>query len=72
MMEERMPAQGSLGMSDGGATKLLGADRDESERIVAIRLGCSGWAVSGRSAQEKKLHRTLWIKHWCKPVALIQ
>jgi hypothetical protein len=48
-----MPAQGSLGTSDGGATKLLGVDKDESKRIVTARLGHGGWAVSGRSAQEK-------------------
>jgi hypothetical protein len=52
-MEERTPAQDSLGTSDRGAIKLLGVDKDELERIVAVGLGHGGWAVSGRSAQEK-------------------
>jgi hypothetical protein len=38
-MEERTPAQDSPRTSDGGVTKLLGVDRDESERIVATGLG---------------------------------
>ena len=82
-MEERTPAQDSMGMFDGGVTKLLGVDRDELEKIVAIGLGRGGWAVSGRSAWLcvgicgiaeggiALLHRTLWIKHWHKPIALI-
>ena len=67
-----MLVQGSPGTSYGGATKLLGVDRDESERIVAVGLGRGGWTVSRRLAWEKlKLHRTLWVKHWHKLVALI-
>ena len=38
-MEERTPAQGSPRMSNGSATKLLGVDKDELERIVAAGLG---------------------------------
>jgi hypothetical protein len=38
-MEERMPAQGCPRTSNGGVTKLLGVDRDELERIMAIGLG---------------------------------
>ena len=52
-MEERTPAQGSPGTSNGGTTKLLGVDRDGLERVVAVRLGHGGLAVSGRLAQEK-------------------
>jgi hypothetical protein len=52
-MEERTSAQDSPRTSDGGATKLLSVDRDESKMIVVVGLGRSGWAVSGRSAQEK-------------------
>jgi hypothetical protein len=52
-MEERMPAHGCPRMFDGGVTKLLGVDRDELERIMAIGLGHGGWTVSGRSAREK-------------------
>ena len=52
-MEERTLAQGNLGTFDGGVTKLLGVDKDESERIMVAGLGRGGWAVSGRLAQEK-------------------
>ena len=41
-MEESALAQGIPGMSDGGVTKLLGVDKDESERIVVTGLGCGG------------------------------
>ena len=58
-MEERTSAQGSPGTSDGGATKLLGVDRDKLERIVATRLGRGRWPVSGRSAREKTLEDPL-------------
>ncbi|KAE8100365.1 hypothetical protein FH972_018272 [Carpinus fangiana] len=58
-MEERTPAQDSPGTSDRGETKLLGVDRDELERIVAVELGHGGWAVSGGLAQEKTLQDPL-------------
>ena len=67
-MEERTSAQGSLETSNGGATKLLGVYKDESERIEAAGLGRGGWVVSGRLTQEKTPHDPL-IKHWHKPVA---